>query len=75
MYGQATLWGISKMHFEIQHKISYPYNERYALYLLRDIQQLFDLKRPPDRPSWSSLMDVVDLHATRHYTIRLEWHH
>ena len=63
------------MHFEIPHKMSYPYNEICASYLLMDIKQLLDLKRSPDRSSWSSLMDAVDPHATRHNTIRLQRHH
>ena len=29
MYGQDILCGISKVTFEIPHKISYPYTERY----------------------------------------------
>ena len=29
MYGYDILCGISKVPFEIQHKISYPYIERY----------------------------------------------
>ena len=29
MYGQDILGGISKAPFEIPHKISYPYIERY----------------------------------------------
>ena len=32
MYGWDILGGISKGAFEIPHKISYPYIERYNLY-------------------------------------------
>ena len=32
MYGQDILCGISKGTFEIPHKISYPYIERYDFY-------------------------------------------
>ena len=32
MYGQDILCGISKVPFEIPHKISYPYIERYDFY-------------------------------------------
>ena len=32
MYGQDILCGISKVPFEIPHKIAYPYIERYAFY-------------------------------------------
>ena len=34
MYGYDILCGISKVTFEIPHKISYPYIERYDLYTL-----------------------------------------
>ena len=32
MYGLDILCGISKVPFEIPHKISYPYIERYNFY-------------------------------------------
>ena len=32
MYGLDILCGISKVPFEIPHKISYPYIERYNVY-------------------------------------------
>ena len=32
MYGYDTLCGISKVPFEIPHKISYPYIETYDFY-------------------------------------------
>ena len=32
MYGQDILYGISKVPFEIPHKISYPYIERCVVY-------------------------------------------
>ena len=32
MYGQDILCGISKVPFEIPHKISYPYIERCVFY-------------------------------------------
>ena len=32
MYGQYILYEISKVPFEIEHKISYPYIERCAFY-------------------------------------------
>ena len=34
MYGQDILCGISKVPFEIPHKISYPYIARYDLYAI-----------------------------------------
>ena len=34
MYGYDILCGISKGTFEILHKISYPYNERYDFYTI-----------------------------------------
>ena len=34
MYGQDILCGISKVLFEIPHKISYPYIERYDFYAI-----------------------------------------
>ena len=32
MYGKDSLCGISKVTFEIPHKVSYPYIERHVLY-------------------------------------------
>ena len=32
MYGSDILCGISKGNFEIPHKISYPYIEKYGFY-------------------------------------------
>ena len=34
MYGLDILCGISKVPFEIPHKISYPYTERYNFYAI-----------------------------------------
>ena len=34
MYGQDILCGISKVPFEIPHKITYPYIERYDFYTM-----------------------------------------
>ena len=31
MYGYVILCGISKVYFEIQHKMPYPYIERYVV--------------------------------------------
>ena len=54
MYGQDILCGISKVPFEIPHKISYPYIERYVflynteiLRALRFESSYVFLKRPP----------------------------
>ena len=40
MYGQDILCGISKGTFEIPHKISYPYIERYDFYTMLKFQEL-----------------------------------
>ena len=37
MYGWDILCGISQGTFEIPHKISYPYIERYDVYTLLEI--------------------------------------
>ena len=45
MYGYDILYGISKVPFEIPHKISYPYIERYNLILYNiEILRLLDLR-------------------------------
>ena len=44
MYGWDILSGISKGTFEIPHKISYPYIERYDFYRTIKLQELLDLK-------------------------------
>ena len=52
MYGQDILRGISKVRFEIPHKISFPYFERYyiinneILRALRFKSSYVFLKRP-----------------------------
>ena len=43
-YGWDILCGISKVPFEIAHKISFPYIERCAFYLDVKIQELLDLR-------------------------------
>ena len=43
MYGQSMLCRISKGIFEIPHKISYPYIERYDFYAKLKIYELSDL--------------------------------
>ena len=43
MYGQDILCGISKVPFEIPHKISYPYIERYVFYTTLKFWELLDL--------------------------------
>ena len=43
MYGKDILSGISKVHFEIPHKISYRYIERCVFYPGVKISELFDL--------------------------------
>ena len=43
MYGQDILYGISKVHFEIPHKISYPYVERCVFHSQVKIWELLDL--------------------------------
>ena len=44
MYGQDILCGISKVTFEIPHKISYPYIERYDFYTTLKFVVLLDLR-------------------------------
>ena len=44
MYGQDILCGISKVPFEIPHKISYPYIERYDFYTTLKFYELLDLR-------------------------------
>ena len=44
MYGQDILCGISKVPFEIPHKISYPYIERYDFYTTCKFLELLDLR-------------------------------
>ena len=44
MYGWDILCGISKVPFEIPHKISYPYIERYDFYTTLKFQELLDLR-------------------------------
>ena len=44
MYGEYILCGISKVSFEITHKISSPYIERRVFHLDIKIQELLDLK-------------------------------
>ena len=55
MYGQNIMCGISKAPFEIRHKISYPYIEKYDFYTTLKFQELLDLRAhmrfwnaPPD---------------------------
>ena len=42
MYGYDILCGISKGTFEIPHKISYPYIERWRFYSKVKISELLD---------------------------------
>ena len=44
MYGLDILCGISKVPFEIPHKISYPYIERYDFYAILKFLELLDLR-------------------------------
>ena len=44
MYGYDVLCGISKVPFEIPHKISYPYIERCDFYATLKFQELLDLR-------------------------------
>ena len=44
MYGQDILCRISKVPFEIPHKISYPYIERCTFYTQFQFQELLDLR-------------------------------
>ena len=44
MYGQDILCGISKVPFEIPHKISYPYIERYDFYTTLKFSELLELR-------------------------------
>ena len=44
MYAQDILCGISKSPFEIPHKISYPYIERYNFYTALEFYELLDLR-------------------------------
>ena len=43
MYGYNILCGISMVSFEIPHKISYPYIERYVFYSEVKIRELLVL--------------------------------
>ena len=44
MYGSDILCGISKVPFEIPHKISYPYIERWVVCWEVNIWELLDLQ-------------------------------
>ena len=44
MYGKDILCGISKVPFEIPHKIFYPYIERWRFYTILNISELLDLR-------------------------------
>ena len=44
MYGKDILCGISKVSFEIPHKISDPYIERWWFYTVLKIWELLDLR-------------------------------
>ena len=44
MYGQDILCGISKVPFEIPHKISCPYIERFAFYTTSKFWELLHLR-------------------------------
>ena len=44
MYGYDILCGISKVPFEIPHKISYPYIERCDFYTTLKLYELLDLR-------------------------------
>ena len=44
MYGSDILRGISKVPFEIPHKISDPYIERYDFYTTSKFSELLDLR-------------------------------
>ena len=44
MYGKDILGGISKVPFEIPHKIFYPYIERWWFYTILNISELLDLR-------------------------------
>ena len=46
MYGYDILCGMSKVPFEIPHKISYPYIERCAFYSQVKFEELLDLRTP-----------------------------
>ena len=44
MHGQDIVCGISKGTFEIPHKISYPYIERYDIHATLKFYKLLDLR-------------------------------
>ena len=44
MYGYDILCGMSKVPFEIPHKISYPYIERYKFYTTLKFKERLDLR-------------------------------
>ena len=44
MYEQDMLFGISKVPFEIPHKISCPYIERYDFYTTLKLSELLDFR-------------------------------
>ena len=54
MYGQDILCGISKVPFEIPHKISYPYIEKSIFHLYVKILGLLDLR--PQKCFWNALL-------------------
>ena len=58
MYGCDILCGISKVPFEIPHKISYPYIERCDFYATLNFQELLDLRA--QLPFWNATVEVEE---------------
>ena len=56
-HGQDILCGISKGTFEIPHKISCPYIEKYNFYTLLKFEEFLDLRA--HRPFWNAPQVIV----------------
>ena len=74
MYGYDILCGISKAPFEIPHKISYPYIERYEFYTTLKFYKLLDLRAHMRFWNARRLQIVIDIRAwisiCIHWTLR-----
>ena len=67
MYGKDILCGISKVPFEIPHKISYPCIERYERAPRFKSSYMF-LKRPPVSGKTSSSVNMRNFHTEKMVT-------
>ena len=74
MYREDSLCGISKVSFEIPHKISYQYIEinqsinqsieRYEFYTKLKFYKLWDLRAPPPPPGL--IFEVIFMKNVKH---------